>query len=212
MSRSGLLISDGKGVPLSAPDLVGPWSVENWAELIPAHRHKRTFHHVHLEVRLKGGKVDPGTIPGWTKVLSAMKEQKVIESSDLASLAVSVLLALEKEQLRLVGSWSLVPGGLFHQGSRGMKEGSFDVRRLVQELERQNGKILTEAVGFHTTLTGGNGWMAEVTLFRVHRARKPALSLDLWGTISRERLQSVLSSLRTHLPVAKALLTRYSVD
>ena len=212
MNRSGLLSIDGNRVPLSAPDLVGPWSVENWADHIPSHRNKVFFHHVHLEIQLKGGRVEPGGVPGLAKVLSVLKEQKVVESSDLASLAVSVLLALEKEKLRLVGSWSLVPGGMFHHGSKPMESGTFDVRQLVRELERQNGRLLAGAVGFHTHLTGGKNMVAEVTLFRVHRARHPALSLDLWGTIPRERLQSIFSTLRTHLPVARARLTRYSTD
>lgn len=206
--HGGSLSLDGHPIPLSAPDLVGPWSVNTWAAGIPSHRHKKVFHHVHLEVDLRGS--HPLAADTRERLLRILGEEQVTESLGLFAFASSALSALAASGLRVVTSWSLVPGGLLPVPSRGDLRGGEAIGKALRELRQVDPGILRSAVGFHARLGGISGLVADVTLYQVHRARRHSLSLDLWGTIPRANLESLLSHLRERLPVRKAELTRYS--
>lgn len=205
---SGSLSLDGHPIPLSAPDLVGPWSVVNWSAGIPSHRHRLVFHHAHLEVDLKGRiPVDTGV---GKRLLRLVGEEWVSESLGLYVLVSSVLSAVSRSGLRFVESWSLVPGGLLPVPEGGIPPGGEAVGHALKELRKVDPEALQQATGFHARLGGAPGFVADITLYRVHRARRHALTLDLWGTIPRANLESMLTDLRASLPVSQAKLTRYS--
>ena len=206
----GTLSLDGNPVPLSAPDLIGPWSVVNWADHIPSHRGKTIFHHVRLEVDLAGCR--PLKTSALEHLLGLFREEEIAEALDLYSFVSATLSALARDGLGWVESWSLVPGGLLPSDPGRETPAGEALGKALHQLKRVDPKALKKAVGFHARLTGSPGLSAEVTLYQLHRARRPALTLDLWGTIPRSKLQEVLSTLREHLPSERVELTRSSRD
>jgi len=53
------------------------------------------------------------------------------------------------------------------------------------------------------------GNRADVVVRRVHRQGRHALSIDLWGSWTKETVNELTGSLAARLPVARTTLTKY---
>lgn len=198
--------------PLSAPDLIGTNSILNPIALggVPGRRKaERPFSHARLEFALVPR---PGAGPGsWVdRIEAALRERLVREPDGLVRLVAQVLHALSAKGLRQVDHWELDPSGwlaLSERRETGPSEAE-TVGLLLDALDQLPKGEIGRARGFAARVSGG-GQRADVEVRRVHRERRPALALDLWGRWTRAEVRGVVEAVAARLPVARATLVRF---
>src|SRR5208282_578565 len=169
--------------PLSAPDLIGPVSILNQPVSGPRsarRRHNRPFAHVHLEVDLMAGTVTPTAVPVLQRLEALLGMRKIVEAADLVRLAGRTLHAFSARGFRRVDHWEVSPGGwlpLPEPSTRRSREEL--VGHLLKILESDAASSVASARTFSVRLSDFHGNHADVIVRRVHRARRPAIELDL---------------------------------
>jgi hypothetical protein len=205
--------------PLSAPGLIGPNSILNppWSGPRSSRRARsRPFSHAHLEVDLSVGSPKSTDRPLWERIEAVLGERKVVESTDLVWLTARTLHALASRQFRRLDHWEVAPGGWLPppQPSSARADGAESIGQLLGALESDAGPSLAKARSFSVRASDLHGNRVDVTVRRVHRQRGHALSIDLWGTWTKETIGELVSALAARLPIVRTTMTkyRYSVE
>jgi hypothetical protein len=185
------------------------------ATLLPGSRLKRRqrsrpYRHVHLEVDLAASMPDATAIPAMERLAALVKEQKVVERGTLLALSVATLHAMSARGFRRVDHWEIDPGGwIAPPRARGGSDTLEPVGELLDALESGIGSSIGLARSFSARLSDTAGNRADVTVRRVHRARRHSLMVDLWGTWTKPMVRDLEASLAQRLPVVRTSTTRF---
>jgi hypothetical protein len=201
-------------IPLSAPGLIGPNSILNppWSGPRSGRgTRNRPFSHAHLEVDLRAESAQAGGHPLWERFGAFLAERKIVESADLVWLTARTLHALASRQFRRVDHWEVAPGGWLPppEFASVRPENAEPVGQLLSALESGDGSTIARARSFSVRVSDLHGDRADITVRRVHRARRHALSVDLWGTWTKETINELVGALAERLPVTQTTMTKY---
>jgi hypothetical protein len=198
---------------LSAPGLEGPISILNQPVAGPRSRRpsrSRPYRHAHLEIDLAGGAKATEGAPLLGRLEAFLSEKRIVEAADLLRLTAATLHALSSVRFRWIDHWEVEPGGwLPPPARRSHRTAGTPVGDLLTALESGGWAPIAKARSFSVRLSDRRGNHADVVVRRVHRQRRHALSLDLWGFWTRAMVDDLKGSLSARLPVSSSALTRF---
>jgi hypothetical protein len=198
---------------LAAPGLIGPVSILNQPISGPRSSRRsrnRPYSHVHLEIDLKPESADPAGVPLLERLAGVLKEREITETGTLILLAAATLHALSSQRFRRVDHWEVTPGGWLPPPTSGAApDGEEPVGHLIDALESDSGAAVGSARSFSARLSDRSGARVDVIVRRVHRERRHALSLDLWGSWTPAAVKELKGSLSERLPLARSTMTKY---
>lgn len=198
------LAAAGVGELLSTPkpSLSGPRSSRR--------RRDRLYSHVHLEVDLAPEPPNPAGVPPLEQLVAFLREKKVVERGTLVLMAAATLHALAVRRFRRVDHWEVSPGGWLPPPRPGTDpDASEPVGDLLATLESGAWSAVGSARSFSARLSDLSGARIDVTVRRVHRERRHALSLDLWGSWTKAAVQDLVGSISERLPVVHSRMTKF---
>jgi hypothetical protein len=209
---NGVFDRDKVSPPHSAPGLIGPGSILDWASGIPSQGHPRPYLHLHLEIDLAGGQTVEVPYPHLEALRGVLHARRVVESEDLLTLVAQTLSGLGTIGLQKVRSWQLLPSGSVPLPPGGEHLGGEALGSVLRTMHDDAMESVKRATGFHAVIHGLDGNAADVTLRRDHPRHSHALSLDLTGSYTRDQLKHLLTALSHRLPVAHAEVTKFATD
>jgi len=83
------------------------------------------------------------------------------------------------------------------------------VGALLATLESDAGSSIDSARSFSARLSDLSGGRVDVTVRRVHRERRHALTVDLWGSWTKAAAQDLIGSISERLPVVRSTMTKF---
>lgn len=170
----------------------------------------RPYRHAHVEIDLAAEPQDPAGVPLLERLAALLKERKVVEKGSLIMMTAALLHALAARQFHRVSHWEVVPGGeLPLPPGRTDDQPGEPVGDLIDALEGGGWSKVGKARSFSVQLSGPSGARADVTIRRVHRERRHAVTLDLRGTWTKATVQDVVDSIASRLPVAHSAMTKF---
>lgn len=173
-------------------------------------RRGRPFSHVHLELDMAPELPDPAGVPPMERLAGLLKEKKVVEHGTLVLMAAATLHALASRRFRRVDHWEVAPGGWLPPPPPGKDPDAAEpVGDLLATLESGAWSSVASARSFSARLSDLSGARVDVTVRRVHRERRHALSLDLWGLWTKEEVQGLQGSIAQRLPVVRSEITHF---
>ncbi len=208
----GVFARDEANPPHSAPGLIGPGNILDWASRVPSKGHRRPFRHLRLEIDLAGGRTVEVPFPHLEVLRNVLHARRIVESEDLLTLIGQTLSAMTTIGLRKVHSWELLPSGILPNPPEGDHLGGAAIGTILRTIHEDALEEVRSATGFHAHLRGDDGNAAEIVLNRDHSRKVHALSLDLNGSITREQLRHLLTRLSQHLSIARAEVTKFATD
>jgi hypothetical protein len=133
-----------------------------------------------------------------------------VEKGTLILLAAATLHALSSRRFRQVDHWEVAPGGWLPPPRPGKDpEGEEPVGYLLDALESGAWSSVGSARSFSARLSGPSGARVDVVVRRVHGERRHALSLDLWGSWTKETVDDLVGSISARLPVVRSTMTKF---
>jgi hypothetical protein len=173
-------------------------------------KRNRPYSHVHLEVDLTPEAPSSAGVPALEQLAGLLNEKKIVEQGTLILMAAATLHALAARRFRRVDEWEVVPGGALPPPAPGKDPDAAEpVGDLLTALESGAWASVGKARSFSASLSDLSGGRVDVTVRRVHRERRHALSLDLWGNWTHEAVKDLEGSLSQRLPVLKSEITKY---
>jgi|HubBroStandDraft_4_1064222.scaffolds.fasta_scaffold110642_1 hypothetical protein len=170
----------------------------------------RSYRHVHLELDLAPRPADPAGEPLLERLEGFLREREVVEAGTLIRLAAATLHGLAARRFRRVDHWEISPGGWLPPPKPGKDpEASEPVGELLEALEGGAWQSVASARSFSARLSDLAGQRVDVTVRRVHRERRHALSLDLWGSWTKATVSDLEGSLGSRLGVVRSTMTKY---
>jgi hypothetical protein len=209
---NGVFDRDRANPPHSAPGLIGPGSILDWATTAPSQSHARPYLHLHLEIDLAGGQAVEVPFPHLEVLRNILHARHIVESEDLLTLVGQTLSGLGAIGLQRVGSWELLPAESIALPPHGEHLGGEALGSVLRSMRDEAMEGVRKATGFHALLRGPDRNTAEVTLRRDHIRHVHALSLDLRGSYTRDQLKHLLTALSQRLPVKHAEVTKFATD
>jgi hypothetical protein len=139
-----------------------------------------------------------------------LTERKVVEKGTLILMAAATLHALASRRFRRVDHWEVSPGGWLPPPRPGKgPEGEEPVGYLLDALESGAWSAVGDARSFSARLSDLSGGRVDVVVRRVHSGRRHALSLDLWGSWTKETVDDLVGSISKRLPVVRSTMTKF---
>lgn len=198
---------------LSAPGLVGPISILNQPISGPRSNWRsrtRPYRHAHLEIDLTAEPDRTEGTPLLKRLEALLSEKDMVEAADLLRLAAGTLHALAARRFRWIDHWEVQPGGWLPLPERTThRDPGEPVGELLNALESGAWAPAAKARSFSVRLSDRSGNRADVVVRRVHRQRRHALSVDLWGSWTKATIEGVTESLSARLPVSRSTLTKF---
>ena len=198
---------------LAAPGLGGPTSILKQPISGPRSSRRgrnRPFSHVHLEMDLAPEPKDPTGVPALERLAGFLRERKVVEKGTLVLMAAATLHALAARRFRRVDHWEVAPGGWLPPPRPGKDPDAAEpVGELLEALESEAWASVGSARSFSARLSDLSGGRVDVIVRRVHRERRHALSIDLWGSWTKATVKDLEGSLSDRLPVIRSTMTKY---
>ncbi|MGC2289347.1 MAG: hypothetical protein WA688_05760 [Thermoplasmata archaeon] len=198
------LAAPGIGELLSTPrrSISGPRSNRR--------RRDRRYSHVRLELDLASQ--PPTTVgdPLLEQLAGLVGERKIVEGGTLIVLAAASLHALAARGFRRVDHWEVSPGGWLPP-PRLEEDPKVEepVGHLLDTLQRGAWSSVGLARTFSARLSDFSGARVDVTVRRVHREHRHSLTLDLWGSWTKEAVQDLQGSISARLSVAHSEMTKF---
>jgi hypothetical protein len=156
---------------------------------------------------------EPEDVPVLTQLVHALRERKITERGTLLILAASTLHALAALRFRRVDHWEVSPGGWLPPPKAGKGgEDSGPVGDLLTALEDGSWDSVAKARSFAARVSDLSGAHVDVIVRRIHRERRHALSLDLWGSWTPAAVKDVEGALARRLDVARSTMTKYQYE
>ncbi|HLK16333.1 MAG TPA: hypothetical protein VKT78_16120 [Fimbriimonadaceae bacterium] len=151
-----------------------------------------------------------GGDPLLDRLAGFLKERKIVESGTLIVLAAATLHAVAARNFRRVDHWEVLPGGWLPPPVPGKgTEAGEPVGNLIEALEGGGWKSVGKARSFSAKLSDQSGCRVDFTVRRVHRERRHALTLELWGNWTPESVKDIEGSVKTRLPIAQSTMTKF---
>jgi hypothetical protein len=174
-------------------------------------RHRnRPYSHVHLELDLASEPPNPAGVPLLEKLAGLLREKKVVEGGSLILMAAATLHAMAARRFRRVDHWEVSPGGWLPPPlPRADPNAAEPVGDLLATLQSDAGSTLATARTFSARLSDLSGARVDVTVRRVHRERRHAVTLDLWGDWTKPTVQDLVGSISARLPVVRSRMTKF---
>ncbi|MGA9838857.1 MAG: hypothetical protein WBF81_01260 [Thermoplasmata archaeon] len=170
----------------------------------------RPYSHVHLEIDLDPRPTDPTGVPPLEQLAGFLNERKIVERGTLILIAGATLHALAAQRFRRVDHWEVAPGGWLPPPSPGKDpEADEPVGELLEALRSGAWTKVGSARSFSARLSNLSGGRIDVTVRRVHRARRHSISLDLWGNWTKATVEDLEGSISTRLPVVRNTMTKF---
>jgi hypothetical protein len=173
-------------------------------------RRDRPYSHVHLEIDLDSKPPDPEGVPALEQLATFLGEKQIVERGTLVLMAAATLHALSARRFRRIDHWEVVPGGWLPPPKPGANpDGTEPVGELLATIEGGGWSTVASARSFAARLSDLSGNRVDVTVRRIHRERRHAVSLDLWGVWTQSTLHDLEGSIRQRLPVVNTRMTKY---
>jgi hypothetical protein len=199
--------------PLSAPGIGPANSILNPPMSGPrsARRHRnRPYSHAHLEVDLAPTPSPPEGDPLLERLAGFLNERKIVEKGSLILLSAAALHAVASRRFRRVDHWEVAPGGWLPPPRPGKDpEGREPVGDLLEALESGAWSTVGSARTFSARLSDLSGNHVDFVIRRVHRERRHAMSIDLWGSWTQANVNELKGAVSSRLPVVRTTLTKY---
>ncbi|HEY1198133.1 MAG TPA: hypothetical protein VGG32_05355 [Thermoplasmata archaeon] len=198
------LAAPGVGELLSTPtqSVSGPRSNRR--------RRDRSYSHVHLELDLAPEPLNPNGVPLLEQLAGFLREKKIVERGTLILMAAATLHALAARRFRRVDHWEVSPGGWLPPPRPGKDPNASEpVGDLLATLESGAWASVGSARSFSARLSDLSGARVDVTVRRVHRERRHALMIDLWGFWTKAAVQDLEGSISKRLPVVRSRMTKF---
>jgi hypothetical protein len=202
--RAPALAAPGIGELLETPgpEITGPRSNRR--------RRDRPYSHVHLEIDLAPSPPEVAGAPALERLAEFLRREKVVEQGTLILLAAQTLHALAARRFRRVDHWEITPGGwLPPPRPRAGLDASEPVGELLTSLQSGPWSAAGGARAFSARLSDLSGARLDVTVRRVHREGRHAISLDLWGLWTRASVEALEGSLSKRLRVIRSRMTKF---
>jgi hypothetical protein len=168
------------------------------------------YSHVQLEFALASEPPVTAGAPLLERLARLVGERKIVERGGLIVLAGGALHALAARGFRRVDHWELSPGGWLPPPRPGTDpEVEEPVGHLLKALENGAWSSVGSARAFSARLSDFSGARADVVVRRVHRERRPALTIDLWGSWKKAAVRDVEGSIGERLPVVRSTMTKF---
>jgi hypothetical protein len=199
--------------PISAPGIESPVVVPTKPGTGPRssrRKRNRSYSHVHLEI-------DLGPLPEATPRPPAPEDPGISVAPpsdgtpvDLAQLIGGTLHALAARRFRRIDHWEVSPGGWLPPpvGTR-HEDDEEPVGPLLKALEGGSWGSLEKVRSFSARMSDLSGSRIDVTVRRVGRLHRHALSLDLWGLWTPSAVDDLTGSLASRLPVVQSEMTKF---
>jgi hypothetical protein len=198
---------------LAAPGLEGPISILNQPISGPRSNRRsrnRPYSHAHFEIDLASKRIPTEDAPLIQRLETFLSEKELVEASDLLILAAGLLHSLSARRFRWIDKWEVEPGGaLPTPEQKAHREPEAPVGDLVKALEGGAWATAVKARSFSVSLSDHSGNRVDAVVRRVHRQRRHALSLDLYGSWTKAAMDDLTGSLRSRLPVSQSTLTKF---
>ncbi|HYB77668.1 MAG TPA: hypothetical protein VEE83_03175 [Thermoplasmata archaeon] len=130
-------------------------------------------------------------------------EREVVEVEGLLRLSASVLTALSRRGFSRVDHWEVQPGGWLPLPEPVHERLREPVGHLLHALRSEAWKRVAGARSFAVRLSGSGEMRADVIVRRVHRERRHAVTVELFGSISTAELRAIERALRDELVIAR---------
>jgi hypothetical protein len=199
--------------PLAAPGLEGPISIVQQPISGPRSNRRtrnRPYSHAHLEIDLAAVPNPTKGTPLLERLETLLSEKEIVETADLLRLTAETLHAFAASRFRWIDHWEVHPGGWLPLPERStLREPEEPVGELLKAIESGRWAPVAEARTFSVRLSDRRGNRADVVVRRVHRQRRHALSIDLWGSWTKATVDAVTGSLSSRLPVSRSTLTKF---
>ena len=163
----------------------------------------RSYRHVHLELDLAPGTPDPAGIPLLERLAALLRERRIVEKGTLVLMAAATLHALASQRFRRVDHWEVTPGGWLPPPRAGTSPYSEPVGDLLTALESGAWPSVGSARTFAARLSDLSGARVDVVVRRIHRERRHALMLDLWGAWTPAAVKDLTGAISSRLPVVR---------
>jgi hypothetical protein len=153
---------------------------------------------------------DPAGVPPLERLAGLLKEKNIVERGTLILMAAATLHALAARRFRRVDHWEVSPGGWLPPPRPGKDpDGSEPVGDLLSTLQSGSWSSVGSARSFSARLSDLSGGRVDVTVRRVHRERRHSLTIDLWGSWTKEAVQDLEGSLSHRSPVIHSTMTKF---
>jgi hypothetical protein len=174
-------------------------------------RHRnRSYSHVHLEMDLAPEAPDPTGVAPLEQLAGFLREKKIVERGTLVLMAAATMHALAARRFRRVDHWEVSPGGWLPPPRPGKDpDASEPVGELLATLDSGAWSSVSSARSFSARLSDLSGARVDVTVRRVHRPRRSALTIDLWGSWTPAAVRDLEGSISTRLPVIRSRMTKF---
>ncbi len=165
------------------------------------------FSHVRLEldVEHEGYRAEPFSL--LAPLTSLLHEREVESAEDLLQMTAQFLRALSAAGFRRVDHWEARPGGWLPLPEPTHAQLAEPVAHLLHALSDPSWERVGGAHTFAARLSGPDRLRLDFVVRRLHRERSHALSLELWGPISRRAVEDLVLRLHDDLPLVRAEVT-----
>ncbi|HUI38243.1 MAG TPA: hypothetical protein VLY85_01275, partial [Thermoplasmata archaeon] len=126
---------------------------------------------------------------------------------DLLTLTARTLHGFSAAGYRDILHWEVRPGGWLPLHALRRAPSRATVGRLLASLELKEWANVRGARAFAARMRGPGDRQLEFLLRWKHRERRHSLSLDLYGSLTREHVHAVIAALGRHLPILRSEVT-----
>jgi hypothetical protein len=162
------------------------------------------FSHVELEldVQHEGYRAEPLSL--LSPLTSLLHEREVESAEDLLQMTGQLLRALSGVGFRRVDHWEARPGGWLPLPEPTHAQLAEPVAHLVRALVDPSWAPVGKAHSFAARLSGPDRLRLDFVLRRRHRERSHAVSLEIWGVVSRRFVEDLVVRVHDQLPLLRA--------
>jgi len=162
------------------------------------------FSHLRLEldVEHEGYRPEPFSLLG--PLTALLHEREVEATEDLLQMTAQVLHAFTGAGFRRVDHWEVRPGGWLPLPEPTHARLAEPVTHLLRALSDPSWAPVGRAHSFAARLSGPDPVRVDLQVRRIHREQAHAVSLDLWGPVSRRAAEDLVVRLHDRLPLLRA--------
>jgi hypothetical protein len=186
--------------PTQPPTVEWPGEVPGFSPARRADRYRRA--QLELDVEHEGYRPEPVAL--LTPLTSLLHEREVEDVEDLLTMTAQVLRAFSAAGFREVDHWEVRPGGWLPLPEPAHPRLAEPVAHLARALSDPSWAPVARARRFAARLSGPDRLRLDFVLRRVHRERRHALSIELYGRMTRATVDDLIARVHAQLPLVRA--------
>lgn len=163
-----------------------------------------SYRRVHLELDVEHERYRPPPVSLLAPLASLLREREVEDVEDLLTMTAQVLRAFSAAGYREVDHWEAQPGGWLPLPERTHARLAEPVAHLLRALADETWAPIGQARQFAARLSSHGGPRLDFVVRRLHRERVHALSVDLWGGVTRRSVEALVAQVHAQLPLVRA--------